>query len=375
MKAELAERILTEIMGWTDSGQIHKELEDIQIIAELKYDDYQQFTHGQRYIEKLSLWLRNFETDEEKELIYNFIKDNLIFISEEEMRQLVSVSFEMFMKKFLIKKTKLYCDKKGILEETQRKKIWRYYRRSAMFLGLSDGSHMDYFRRHNKWLSNEQVFVHYDLSPKKAEDMLNDLERSPDYRALKKMAISEMDCRFKTFFLQDDFSGSGISYIRYDQEAEKWKGKIVKFIEQLEEMEWLQEDVDIHVILYVATTKALNVIKEQIESYIGQRGLNIEITVQAVQIVETVELNDQLYQLLKKNYESQKKIQEEYGIADYVDEHFRKGNYEFPFLGFDGCSLALVLYHNTPNNTFPVIWYSGLDDWALFPRISRHKEE
>ena len=123
MKAELAERILTNIMNWDDLGLIHQELEKIQIIAELKYDDYQQYTHGQRFIEKLSMWLRNFETDSNKKLAYDFIKENLIFISEEEMRQLVSVSFEMYMKPFLMTKTKEFCKNRNISDIEERKSV------------------------------------------------------------------------------------------------------------------------------------------------------------------------------------------------------------------------------------------------------------
>jgi hypothetical protein len=33
------------------------------------------------------------------------------------------------------------------------------------------------------------------------------------------------------------------------------------------------------------------------------------------------------------------------------------------------------LYHNTPNNSLPIIWYSWEDSVnALFLRITRHKE-
>ena len=74
MQAELAERILTKTMDWKDAKQISQEIEDIQIMAEFKYDDYQQYTHGQRYIEKLSMWLKNFQNSEDRELAYKFIK-------------------------------------------------------------------------------------------------------------------------------------------------------------------------------------------------------------------------------------------------------------------------------------------------------------
>jgi len=57
-----------------------------------------------------------------------------------------------------------------------------------------------------------------------------------------------------------------------------------------------------------------------------------------------------------------------------MDEHFRKGKHERPYLGFDECGLPLVLSHNTPNNSIPLLWYEeGGHFKGLFPRVSRHR--
>ena len=61
----------------------------------------------------------------------------------------------------------------------------------------------------------------------------------------------------------------------------------------------------------------------------------------------------------------------EYFDHKIVDSHYKKGKYDNPYLGFDECSLPLVIYHNTPNNSFPIIWAG---EKALFPRVTRHKD-
>ena len=63
MKSELAEGILKAVVDW-DVDRFAKELQDIQVIAEYKYNDYQQYTHGMRYVESLALWLRKFSPSE-----------------------------------------------------------------------------------------------------------------------------------------------------------------------------------------------------------------------------------------------------------------------------------------------------------------------
>ena len=376
MQEELAARILTRTMDWKDSSRINQEIEDIQIIAEMKYDDYQQYTHGQRYIEKLSMWLSKFENKADRELAYKFIKENLIFISEKEMWQLVSVAFEMFMKPVLMEKTKEFCSCRAITDIRERKDVFKFFRRSALFLGLSDGSHMDYFRRHNKQLSHEQVFVHYDFSKKRAQEMNEKLIESNDYHHLKDRYLKDEGDSFHSVFLLDDFSGSGKSYIRYDMDENEWKGKIITFIKLAKELNMNFSQMDIHVVLYVATRKALAEIRDNIKEYcMEQENRVVQIEVNAVQIVNKMELipGTEIFEWLSRDFAEMKKRLN--GDEDYIDNHYRKGDITYPFLGFDGCSLALVINHNTPNNSFPVIWFESKNETALFPRITRHKEE
>ena len=370
MKYELAESILESTMLHWDMTRMSEETKNIQIISEIKYDDYQQYTHGMRYVESLALWLRQFDSEEDKETAYWAVKDLLIYISEEEMRQLVTYSFPVAMKKFLLQQTKRFCEKYGIAGLEERKSLYAYFRRCSMFLGLSDGAHMDFFRRQNPELSNEQVFVHYDFSQSKAADMIKNLEKDTSVQKMMEKYPGKLSAQFYSFFLMDDFTGSGKSYIRKDGEG--WHGKIKKFFERLKKMDLCSKDVEVHLVLYAATDRALKSIQEQADLFTEEMGRK-PITVDALQIIEPLnwESHKNLLDLLERNYEKYLG----FGKASYEDGHFKVGGGKYPYLGFADCSLPLILYHNTPNNTLPVLWYSWEDEVCpLFPRVTRHKE-
>ncbi len=120
-------------------------------------------------------------------------------------------------------------------------------------------------------------------------------------------------------------------------------------------MNFCAAEVEVHLVLYVATAKALKNIQEQANLFTEEMSWK-PISVDALQIVEVLNWknHEELLDLLKRNY----KQSLEFGMTSYADEHFAVGEGRYPYLGFADCSLPLVLYHNTPNNTLPVLWYS-----------------
>lgn len=370
MKDELAQAILKDEMQCWKLVESSKEILNIQIISEIKYDDYQQYTQGMRYIESIALWLRQFDIPEDKQTAYNFVDQKLIFVSEEEMRQLVMYAFPLKMQQFLMEKTKDYCERNTIIDKEERKNIFKYYKRSSLFLGLSDGAHMDFFRRQNSELSNEQVFVHYDFSKEKAKKTRDELLKDSFIMKCHEKYSDLAEHNFENFYLIDDFTGSGKSFIR--KENDEWSGKIFKFIKLLIEYGFEYQYANIHVILYIATEQSLKYIREQLEQYTKENSL-LPITVDAIQIVSPLNLDEceEFKDLIKRNYE--KYINK--GYKSYEDEHFKKGRGKNPYYGFADCALPVILAHNTPNNSFPILWYSWEDKVdPLFPRITRHKE-
>lgn len=103
MKPSLAERLLIRVMEWTDE-EATKERRLLQAMATYKYDEYQQFSPGMRFTESLACWLNQFETKEEKQVAYSFIKERIVFISFAEMNHLVEMSYPYIIRPILYEK-------------------------------------------------------------------------------------------------------------------------------------------------------------------------------------------------------------------------------------------------------------------------------
>src|SRR5487761_1807079 len=102
MKDELAERLLALIMKW-NAQDIARERPDLQALAVHKYNGYEQFSAGMRFVENLALWLAQFENDEDRSLAYSLIKSRLVFVSPAELTHLVSIAFPDFIRHMLVK--------------------------------------------------------------------------------------------------------------------------------------------------------------------------------------------------------------------------------------------------------------------------------
>ncbi len=104
MKDQLAEELLAKVMGWKSPQDFVEHGLPLQAIAAYKYDEYQQFSPGMRFIESLALWLGQFETIEQRRAALKFIRDRLVFISSAELNHLVSISYPDHIRPFLLSK-------------------------------------------------------------------------------------------------------------------------------------------------------------------------------------------------------------------------------------------------------------------------------
>lgn len=175
------------------------------------------------------------------------------------------------------------------------------------------------------------------------------------------------DSTVRSIFLLDDFSGSGISFIR--KENGVWDGKIISFLKRLEEYGISLNQISIHILLYVSTESAIYYIDDLLTKYVTDNNIDGNWTVNAIQIVGPIDCKEEFSNTLEKYYH-------QYSMNKIENNHYRKGNTDEPHMGFNNGRLPLVLYHNTPNNAFPIIWFndsSSQEYNALFPRIDRHK--
>jgi hypothetical protein len=101
MTDELAERLLTKVMGW-NLEEVRINLPVIQALAMWKYDAYERFSHGMRFVESLALWLEQFATLGQRRIAFEFVRTRLVFISEASMNHLVEMAYPDFIRPHLL---------------------------------------------------------------------------------------------------------------------------------------------------------------------------------------------------------------------------------------------------------------------------------
>lgn len=363
MRTALAEKLLVKIMNW-NSEEISQERPLLQALSNLKYDEYQNFSYGSRFIESLVKWLDQFKEYNEKHIAYSFIKEHLIFFSSDQLSHLVNITFTDKINPIFIQKT---ASKLGInsylVNRIINSKEYDETRRSSLFIGLSDGSRIDQLRRVSK-LNNEQVLQTYHVSKDKTEDMLDELMKA-GYAG-----------RFNSVFLIDDFTASGTSYFRFDEKKNEWKGKICQAINSIVNKEGSlhpvvsdTEPIDIHIIFYLATEDAIKTLENNIKKWKNEFKLDFQFHIEVVQTIPD-SIKEQV--LLKTEFIT---LSQKYFDEKIMDIHYKKGIHSHPHLGFNECTLPLVLSHNTPNNSLTILWLpEDMQFTGLFPRVSRHKE-
>ena len=358
MRDALAERLLASVMNWTPED-VARERPVLQALAALKYDEYQQFSPGMRFVESLALWLAQFELQEERRAAYEFVLSRLIFLSHAEMAHFTAVAYHDVIRPLFIEhaaasvKLSPFRVSKILASDT-----FKSLQGASLFFGLSDGARIDLFRRSNRELSHEQIFTSYELSEEKVKEIQEWLRK----RGHNQFAPA--------LVLLDDFSASGTSCLAVvDDRAE---GKVSKFCERILSSEAWRSVVSfpqtrIILVHYVATENALRNIREGADFL--KKKLGAEIVVLCVQ-----HIGDQL-SLSASDEGEMIGVIDKYYDASIEDEHTKKGGSDLRF-GFARCGLPLVLHHNTPNNSIFLLWVEGSDlIRPLFPRVSRHRRE
>jgi hypothetical protein len=364
----LAEKLLVRVMGW-DKDQVKAEVPLVLALASYKYNEYQQFSPGMRFVESLARWLRQFETSEERTLAYEFVRDRLIFCSSTEMRHFVEMAYPDHIRPYLLRRAaqEIAQDWRHV-GRVARSKEFRVIRRQCLYLGLSDGARIDLFRRSSQELDHEQIWQTYELADDRVKELLEKL--GEDVAAMRGDVHEET--KFTTVVLLDDFSASGRSYYMPRGDG-TLGGKIAKFHQQVTNPESrISQLVDLKhlhliILLYVATDQAL--------AHLDECSAKLWNTVPVPCTVQVVQRLPDHLRLTADNSEELVKVIERYYDHDIHDSHMEKGGTSDSKYGFAACGLPLVLHHNTPNNAIALLWsYEDKKVRGLFPRIRRHKE-
>jgi len=185
MKREFVLRKLSRLMGWDEDRDL-KEFPWLRMMSALKFDGYQDFLAGARFIECLVDWLQQFPTAEDRDVAYEFVRNRLLFISAAEMQHLVELFYVEEVERRLISMVaaKLSTPSYRVWIHPEGPSAFRRALRRTLFIGLSDGARMDAFRRANaRVVSNEQIVVYPRINAPKWRELLEDLREVEGVRS------------------------------------------------------------------------------------------------------------------------------------------------------------------------------------------------
>lgn len=380
MNSNLANQLLASIMKW-DAQTLASERAALEFMGSMKYDAYDRYMPGMRFMSSLVQWLNDIE-EEDRDEAYKFIKEKLVFISSTQMNYLVDLLYDSKIRPILLDMATTETDMPSYKRSSQVvRNRFEIEKRSALVVGLSDGAHTDILRR-SAGFNNEQVLTNYYPDGKKLKDMLDELCKDEKLKGIEKPY-------FRRIFLIDDFTASGKSFIRYDESDGEYHGKLKKIINELctknkknnegkvdiKHMSYLldplQEKIQIDILFCIATEKARTNIENNLDDYLKSVGWQdkVEFNIYIVQLLEDKLSND-----IKTDNDLVKVLKKETHFVEecVISKSYKVGKNDSPWLGFDECALPVVLAHNTPNNSLPIIWQDAERFHGLFPRISRH---
>ncbi len=315
MRDALAERLLANVMQWSPED-VARERPVLQALAAVKYDEYQQFSPGMRFVESLALWLEQFTAMDERKAAYMFVLSRLVFLSHAEMAHFAAIAYPDVIRPIFIEQAARDATLPPFrLSQVLGASAFKQLEGSSLFLGLSDGARIDLFRRSNKELSHEQIFTGYELSDEKVGEIRKWLDEKRGHKDFAPALV-----------LLDDFSASGTSCLTAD--ADIAKGKVSKFVDRILSRDAWKSVVSfpktrIVIVVYVATEQALENIRAGAAALKKTHG--VDMTVVAVQLItRDVSLkssdSDPMINVIQKYYD-----------PSVEDDHTRKGNTDLKF--------------------------------------------
>ena len=357
---------LADLMNW-DSERSRQEFAWLRLMSRMKYDGYQDFLAGKRFVESLAAWLQQFKAGD-RETAYRFVREKLVFISPSEMNHLVELFYPDTVRPRLVRKV---ADSLGIPQyrvwaDPAATNAFKTLLRKTLFIELSDGARIDVFRHENAGIiSHEQIVTAPRIHKNKWQELLQELQS----------ATGNANERFAFIYLVDDFTGSGTSLIR--QKDGVWKGKLSRFwddvssdvIEMLCEPDWT-----LCVHHYLATHRAVEIAKERDAARRSATGNgkwfdNVEFSTSYLLPVD--------FPIDPKSETELVSLVERYYDDAIENKHIKEGG-KGAQLGFGQSALPLILEHNTPNNALAFLWAETLGQNGkhamrpLFRRRERH---
>jgi hypothetical protein len=370
LKAAQAKNLVAQLMQWTDE-RATGEFAWLELMVDYKFDRYQQYGPGHRFYVHLLRWLSQFDASD-RECAWLFLREQLVFVSQDEMHHLVSLTgpqIERAMRSAIAKRLGIPVYR---VSEDEPQRLLGEMRCRTLYVGVSDGARIDVFRRYNEGLiSNEQVVPMIEISPSKKTQLKEKLQKRLDGIKSSAPATFEWVC------LIDDFTASGFTSIRSDKAMGVWDGKVQRFMEEGAasggDSTLLSADAHILVHHYLASHAASRYVTDALTQFAPRhpqmRFIPSFTHVLPEDVVITAASQPLTAALLQKKYDPSIET-----------------NHTGPqiALGYREGGLPVVLDHNTPNNSVATLWaisdpskptYIKANHMCpLFPRRARHSD-
>lgn len=364
VKALLAETLLSQVIGIDDLEHVSETTSRLRTLASIKYDDYGGYSPGVRFMESLAYWLASFEVVD-RAVALDFVLTRLTYVSGAELDHLVSTTYADVLRPRMVRAA---AQSAGLSPWAVTKVVatpeFASLQRRTLILGMSDGARLDKLRRSSP-LSNEQFHQVVVLDAQKAGDMKSKLEK-----ALSKADLPG-DSTFESVVVVDDFSGSGTTMLRLEDDG--WDGKLPKLREHLDDLKKrgvVAENARALILLYLLTAKA----EEQLRERMTAAGFDEP----DFELVSSHTFGAD-FPLTRETDGEFWRVCSDYFAPDWKNEFTAKGGDDLAH-GFNASALPLVLHHNSPNNAPPIIWKDESEGEAprgrvwvgVFPRHERH---
>ena len=333
-------------------------MNDLRRLAAYKYDSYEGFGPGERFFESLARWISQFTTHEQRRRLISFVRRELVFVSREELNQIIACVYPDFVKPYLVRSVahdlsipRYHVN--DIVDSVQ----FRTLRRKTLYLGLSDGARVDRLRRSSPELSHEQFWLSPELGSEAVRNMREKLAN-----ALEEHELTGGPSFRRVVFL-DDFYGSGTSLLS-QTDTGSWDGKLRRARDHLTTLQdgitpLISPGAEVMIIVYIASAQAEQHIRRLLKAFRPTWNLTVVQQLPA----RLSQLTPELRALCHWFFDDV-----------LVDKHKKVPT---P-LGYKEAALPLVLYHNTPNNSLSPLWADSTDHphgnrrHALFRRYERH---
>lgn len=376
MRRELALRVLGDILGW-DDARATNEFHWLNLMSRLKFDGYQDFLAGVRFIESLATWVQQFQSVDEREVAYSFVRNCLIYVGEAEMQHLVEIFYPEFVERRLVQAVahQHAIPPYRVWGSEETAAAYDQLLRKTLFIGLSEGARLDLLRRVNAGtISHEQILQTIYVDDEKWQSVLADLRSDLD----------DDRARFRFLYLVDDFTASGTTFLR--KKGDQWGGKLGRLWDRVRSYleTHFDEGLTVCVHHHLASAFARDELARREADARKEKGdqwfSSVEFTFGTV-LPESTPLTRSdspiagpFLDLARKYCDREDRL--------LRNKHFEEGNTKDPALGFSDCALPLVLEHNTPNNSLALLWAETPGDpssetprpamRALFRRRQRH---